>query len=61
MDCQRCHGLMCLERLCDMGDVSYAWKCINCGDLVDKTIMSNHARVHEMILSPRVRPAPVCA
>lgn len=60
MDCPRCHGLMYLERLCDIGDVSYGWKCINCGALIDRIIMINHARVHKASLPVRVRSAPVC-
>jgi len=51
---------MYLERLCDIGDISYGWKCINCGALIDRIIMINHARVHKASLPVRVRSAPVC-
>ena len=61
MDCPRCQGLMCLERLCDMGDISYAWKCINCGALVDRIIMQNHTKAPDASLTTRFRTAPVCA
>ena len=41
MDCPKCRGLMQLERMSDFFLVFYAWKCLNCGALIDKTIASN--------------------
>ena len=41
MDCPKCHGLMDLERFSDFFLVFYAWKCINCGAVIDKTIAIN--------------------
>ena len=41
MDCPKCRGLMQLERMSDFFLVFYAWKCINCGALIDKTIANN--------------------
>jgi PHP family Zn ribbon phosphoesterase len=41
MDCQKCTGLMVLERFSDFFLVFYAWKCINCGAVIDKTICNN--------------------
>jgi len=61
MECLRCQGLMYLERLCDMGDISYAWKCINCGALIDRIIMHNHTQVPEAGSPLRIRSAPICA
>ena len=44
MDCPKCKGLMMLERFSDFFLIFYAWKCINCGAIVDKTIASNRRK-----------------
>ena len=41
MTCQRCEGLMVLERYDDLelGSAGYevsAWRCLNCGSIVDR-------------------------
>lgn len=41
MDCPRCKGLMMMERFSDFFLIFYAWKCINCGAIVDRTIIAN--------------------
>lgn len=41
MECPKCQGFMQLERMSDFFLVFYAWKCINCGALIDKTIARN--------------------
>lgn len=41
MDCPKCKGLMQLERFSDFFLVFYAWKCINCGAVIDRTIANN--------------------
>ena len=41
MDCPKCKGLMMLERFSDFFLVFYAWKCVNCGAIIDKTICNN--------------------
>ncbi len=41
MDCPKCKGLMQLERFSDFFLVFYAWKCINCGAVIDRTIAHN--------------------
>jgi hypothetical protein len=41
MDCPKCKGLMMLERFSDYFLVFYAWKCINCGAIIDRTISNN--------------------
>ncbi|WP_455378197.1 hypothetical protein [Petrachloros mirabilis] len=41
MDCPKCKGLMQLERFSDFFLVFYAWKCINCGAIIDRTISNN--------------------
>jgi hypothetical protein len=35
---------MYLERLSDFFIVFHAWKCINCGTLMDKTILDNQKK-----------------
>jgi hypothetical protein len=37
MDCPKCKGTMMLERFSDFFLVFYAWKCFNCGALIDPT------------------------
>lgn len=41
MGCPKCKGLMMLERFSDSFLVFYAWKCINCGAIIDRTISNN--------------------
>jgi hypothetical protein len=41
MDCPKCQGLMMLERFSDFFLVFYAWKCLNCGAIIDRTISNN--------------------
>jgi len=44
MKCLRCKGLMTLERFSDFFLVFHAWKCINCGAILDHTISVNQQR-----------------
>jgi len=44
MDCPKCKGLMQLERFSDFFLIFYAWKCINCGAVIDKTIANNRRK-----------------
>ena len=41
MDCPKCKGLMMLERFSDFFLVFYAWECVNCGAVIDRTISNN--------------------
>ena len=41
MKCPKCRGMMMLERFSDFFLVFYAWKCINCGAMIDRTISNN--------------------
>ncbi len=41
MCCPKCKGMMMLERFSDFFLVFYAWKCINCGAIIDRTISNN--------------------
>lgn len=47
MICQRCEGLMVLEQYDDVewGSAGYevsAWRCLNCGAIVDSVIAAHH-------------------
>ncbi len=44
MECPKCKGLMMLERFSDFFLIFYAWKCINCGAIIDRTISANRRR-----------------
>lgn len=44
MCCPKCQGLMQLERFSDFFLVFYAWKCINCGAVIDRTIANNRKK-----------------
>jgi hypothetical protein len=44
MECPKCSGLMDLERFSDFFFAFYAWKCIHCGAVIDKTIASNRRK-----------------
>jgi hypothetical protein len=44
MECPKCKGLMMLERFSDFFLVFYAWKCINCGAIIDRTISNNRRK-----------------
>jgi len=51
MICQRCEGLMVLERYDDLalGSARYevpAWRCLNCGAIVDSVIADHHQTTH---------------
>jgi hypothetical protein len=36
--------MMTLERFSDFFIVFYAWKCINCGAMIDRTITANRRK-----------------
>jgi len=41
MECPKCKGMMMLERFSDFFLAFYAWKCLNCGAIIDRTISNN--------------------
>ncbi len=62
MNCQRCSGYMFLERLSELGDGSYGWKCVNCGDWLDWTVIDNRAKdFSRPSRAPRHAPTPIAA
>jgi ribosomal protein L37AE/L43A len=44
MECPKCKGMMMLERFSDFFLIFYAWKCINCGAIIDRTISANRRK-----------------
>ena len=44
MEYPKCKGLMMLERFSDFFLIFYAWKCINCGSIIDRTISMNRRK-----------------
>ncbi len=44
MECPKCKGLMMLERFSDFFLIFYAWKCVNCGAIIDRTISMNRRK-----------------
>jgi len=44
MECPKCRGLMKLDGFSDFFLVFYAWKCLNCGAVIDKTIAKNRRK-----------------
>ena len=52
MICQRCDGLMVRERYdnLELGSAGYeisAWRCLNCGAIVDPVIAAHHQTAHK--------------
>lgn len=45
MICQRCFGLCVPHYLMDQGTRVSAAKCVNCGDIVDPTIIENRTHI----------------
>lgn len=39
--CPRCNGAMVYERFQDMLDMFYAWRCLNCGEIMDPVVERN--------------------
>ena len=59
MDCPKCKGLMMLERFSDFFLVFYAWKCVNCGAVIDRTIANNRRNSLAAKATKDVEAAPV--
>ena len=47
MKCPKCSGLMFIERFADYFLTFHAWKCINCGAIMDQTILSNKIKTKD--------------
>jgi len=57
--CRRCGGMM-IETYADLlspsekGKDEFGWRCINCGDYLDRQVLAN--RAHELYSEPGYRP-----
>lgn len=53
MRCKKCRGLMIREKFFESigGDSFWGWKCIYCGEIIDKIIIFN--RIKSRILRMR--------
>lgn len=50
MKCPKCKGRMYSEKYYDFVRSFDAWKCSNCGDVIDPTILANRARSREVFV-----------
>jgi hypothetical protein len=50
---------MTLERFSDFFLVFYAWKCINCGAVIDRTIAMNRRNSLAVKAAQEIEPATV--
>ena len=41
MKCTRCGGAMVFERFQATVEIFYAWRCVNCGDIMDQVVAKN--------------------
>ncbi len=49
MRCQRCQGCMiedtCMDLRDDTGRIAFdAWRCVNCGEIIDAVVLTHRAR-----------------
>jgi len=47
--CARCSGAMIFERFQATVEIFYAWRCLNCGDIMDPVVQKNR----ELILAQK--------
>ena len=53
MKCTRCGGAMVFERFQATVEIFYAWRCVNCGDIMDQVV----ARNRELVLMQQKKQA----
>ncbi len=46
VNCPKCRGYMYSERFADFALTFFAWKCINCGTVMDEEIIDNKTGLH---------------
>ena len=59
MKCPKCEGLMFVERFADYFLTFHAWKCINCGAILDQTILSNRSKQPVVSSGPTEESLPL--
>lgn len=67
MNCERCEGLLLLDRYNILANVDLQehmmWRCVNCGNIVDAQIMIHRAQQHRLPSAASVEQVhvdPVC-
>ena len=45
MKCDRCGGSMVFERFLAAVEVFHAWRCVNCGEIMDQVVQKNRRLV----------------
>lgn len=53
MECRKCRGLMVQEWLPDFFEEAPAWRCLNCGSVLDRMILRNQGSVVALKKEPR--------
>ena len=46
MKCARCGGAMHFERFLAFVETFHAWRCINCGEIMDPVVQKNRALIN---------------
>ena len=52
MFCPKCSGRMTFERFQEFSDSFDGWRCVNCGEILDRVILQ-HRRERPKIVGPR--------
>jgi len=42
--CDRCGGVMAYEKFYGQAEDYFGWRCIVCGDIIDRVILENRSR-----------------
>lgn len=61
MTCERCHGLMVMEQICDYyeigGDRCFGGcRCLQCGEITDPVILKNRQQVAAANVNKQTTP-----
>lgn len=53
MECRKCRGLMVQEWWADYFEDQLAWRCLNCGSVLDRLILRNRNAAVTLKKEPR--------
>ncbi len=53
MECRKCRGLMVQDWWADFFEETRAWRCLNCGAMLDRMILHNQGAVVALKKEPR--------
>ncbi len=57
MGCRRCHGFMVRDHVFDLLDTNLraeVWRCVSCGNIIDREILMNRSREGTKTLTGKV-------